>query len=59
MDIQQRGKTLMIMRDVNAGWLVRYTHANVASFFLFLYMLILEEIYTTEVIKALEYYLIQ
>lgn len=27
------GKTLMIMRDVNSGWLIRYTHANVASFF--------------------------
>ena len=25
--------TLMIMRDVNNGWAVRYTHANVASFF--------------------------
>jgi hypothetical protein len=23
----------MIMRDVNSGWAVRYTHANVASFF--------------------------
>lgn len=23
----------MIMRDVNNGWLIRYTHANVASFF--------------------------
>ena len=23
----------MIMRDVNSGWLIRYTHANVASFF--------------------------
>ena len=22
-----------IMRDVNAGWAIRYTHANVASFF--------------------------
>ena len=21
------------MRDVNSGWAVRYTHANVASFF--------------------------
>lgn len=21
------------MRDVNSGWLIRYTHANVASFF--------------------------
>lgn len=27
------GKILMIMRDVNSGWLIRYTHANVASFF--------------------------
>lgn len=28
----------MIMRDVNSGWFLRYTHANVASFFfLFLY----------------------
>ena len=27
-----------IMRDVNSGWFLRYTHANVASFFfLFLY----------------------
>ena len=25
--------TLMIMRDVKNGWAVRYTHANVASFF--------------------------
>src|ERR1700728_3101126 len=25
-----------IMRDVNSGWLVRYTHANVASFFFIL-----------------------
>ena len=25
--------TLMIMRDVNNGWAVRYTHANTASFF--------------------------
>jgi len=25
--------TQMIMRDVNNGWLIRYTHANVASFF--------------------------
>jgi len=22
-----------IMRDVNNGWIIRYTHANVASFF--------------------------
>jgi quinol-cytochrome oxidoreductase complex cytochrome b subunit len=28
-----------IMRDVNNGWLLRYTHANVASFFfIFVYM---------------------
>jgi group I intron endonuclease len=28
-----------IMRDVNNGWIVRYTHANVASFFfIFVYM---------------------
>ena len=27
------------MRDVNNGWLMRYTHANVASFFfIFVYM---------------------
>jgi len=29
----------MIMRDVNFGWLIRYTHANVASFFfIFVYL---------------------
>lgn len=29
----------MIMRDVNYGWLIRYTHANVASFFfIFVYI---------------------
>ena len=29
----------MIMRDVNNGWLIRYTHANVASFFfIFVYL---------------------
>ena len=29
-----------IMRDVNNGWLIRYTHANVASFFfIFVYAL--------------------
>lgn len=33
MVFQQRGKDLVIMRDVNSGWLIRYTHANVASFF--------------------------
>ena len=31
----------MIMRDVNNGWLIRYTHANVASFFfIFVYALV-------------------
>ena len=35
-----------IMRDVNNGWLVRYTHANVASFFfIFVYMHIARGIY--------------
>ena len=30
----------MIMRDVNNGWLIRYVHANVASFFfIFVYAL--------------------
>jgi hypothetical protein len=37
----------MIMRDVNNGWLVRYTHANVASFFfIFVYALIYNFIIT-------------
>ena len=32
--------TKMIMRDVNAGYILRYTHANVASFFfIFVYAL--------------------
>ena len=35
-----------IMRDVNSGWLIRYTHANVASFFfLFLYFHIAKGLY--------------
>ena len=29
-----------IMRDVNYGWLIRYIHANGASFFFFLYIYI-------------------
>lgn len=38
--------TQMIMRDVNNGWLVRYTHANVASFFfIFVYMHIARGMY--------------
>ena len=29
----------MIMRDVNYGWMIRYIHANVASFFfIFVYL---------------------
>nr|YP_009558589.1 apocytochrome b [Capillidium heterosporum]AZZ06693.1 apocytochrome b [Capillidium heterosporum] len=35
-----------IMRDVNNGWLIRYTHANVASFFfIFLYIHIARGLY--------------
>nr|YP_009912223.1 apocytochrome b [Phallus echinovolvatus]QLD96661.1 apocytochrome b [Phallus echinovolvatus] len=35
-----------IMRDVNAGWILRYTHANVASFFfIFVYAHIARGIY--------------
>lgn len=34
------------MRDVNAGWALRYTHANVASFFfIFLYLHIARGLY--------------
>lgn len=36
----------MIMRDVNNGWIVRYTHANVASFFfIFVYIHIARGLY--------------
>jgi len=35
-----------IMRDVNAGWILRYTHANVASFFfIFVYAHIVRGLY--------------
>lgn len=35
-----------IMRDVNSGWAVRYTHANVASFFfIFVYAHIARGLY--------------
>nr|QUQ05874.1 apocytochrome b [Neoconidiobolus thromboides] len=35
-----------IMRDVNYGWLIRYTHANVASFFfIFIYLHIAKGLY--------------
>ena len=35
-----------IMRDVNSGWAVRYTHANVASFFFtFLYIHVAKGLY--------------
>ena len=38
--------TLMIMRDVNNGWAVRYTHANTASFFfIFVYAHIARGLY--------------
>jgi len=34
------------MRDVNNGWLIRYTHANVASFFfIFVYMHVARGLY--------------
>lgn len=37
---------LLIMRDVNAGWALRYTHANVASFFfIFVYAHIARGLY--------------
>ena len=36
----------MIIRDVNSGWLIRYTHANVASFFfIFVYLHIGRNLY--------------
>jgi len=36
----------MIMRDVNYGWAVRYTHANTASFFfIFVYLHIARGLY--------------
>lgn len=35
-----------IMRDVNIGWLIRYCHANVASFFfIFIYIHIARGLY--------------
>src|ERR1700748_1720566 len=35
-----------IMRDVNNGWIIRYTHANVATFFfIFVYMHIARGLY--------------
>jgi len=34
------------MRDVNNGWIIRYTHANVASFFfIFVYMHVARGLY--------------
>lgn len=36
----------MIMRDVNYGWLIRYLHANTASFFfIFVYLHIARGMY--------------
>ena len=36
----------LIMRDVSAGWAIRYTHANVASFFfIFVYAHIARGLY--------------
>ncbi len=47
MVFQQRGnKNITIMRDVSSGWLIRYTHANVASFFfIFVYLHIGRNLY--------------
>jgi ubiquinol-cytochrome c reductase cytochrome b subunit len=45
-----------IMRDVNNGWFIRYTHSNGASFFLLLYICILQEIYILDLIISLEFY---
>lgn len=39
-----------IMRDVNNGWLIRYTHANGASFFLLLFIYIFLEDYIMDLI---------
>jgi len=40
--------TEFIMRDVNYGWLIRYLHANIASFiFIFLYMHMARGLYYT------------
>src|ERR1700759_2907221 len=42
----------MIMRDVNYGWAVRYTHANTASFF-FIFVYALDSL---SYIKLLSFY---
>ena len=39
-----------IMRDVNNGWLIRYIHANGASFFLLLFIFIFLEVYIMDLI---------
>jgi ubiquinol-cytochrome c reductase cytochrome b subunit len=45
-----------IMRDVNYGWLLRYTHSNGASMFLFLlYVHMARGIYFRSYIKPREY----
>ena len=44
------------MRDVNAGYILRYTHANVASFFFtFVYAQILK-IYFNNKLNLLKFY---
>ena len=38
--------TLMIMRDVNSGWLIRYLHSNGAAFFfIFVYIHMAKALY--------------
>jgi quinol-cytochrome oxidoreductase complex cytochrome b subunit len=43
-----------IMRDINYGWLVRYIHANGASFFFFLYTYICYVVFFLVHINTLE-----
>ena len=46
------------MRDVNFGWLIRYTHANVASFFfIFVYLHFEFIILLTNLLNSFIYYL--
>ena len=43
-----------IMRDINYGWLIRYIHANGASFFFFLYTYICYVVFFSVRINTLE-----
>ena len=44
-----------IMRNINYGWLIRYMHANGASFFLLLFIYIYLEIYIIVFIYILKF----